>query len=51
MHITVCLTDLKSDAWVAGLQSEFPDAHVSVWQPGAPPASASVRSRLAPATR
>ncbi|MDB5826318.1 MAG: hypothetical protein JWQ73_538, partial [Variovorax sp.] len=31
MHITVCLTDLKPDAWVSGLQSEFPGADVSVW--------------------
>ena len=42
MHITVCLTDLKPDAWVLGLQQEFPDAEISVWQPGAPPADHAV---------
>ena len=42
MHITVCLTDLKPDAWVLGLQQEFPDAEISVWQPGTPPADHAV---------
>ena len=42
MNITVCLADLKPEAWVSGLQRALPDASISVWQPGAPLADHAV---------
>ncbi|MDD0841006.1 glyoxylate/hydroxypyruvate reductase A [Curvibacter sp. HBC61] len=42
MHITLCLTDTKPEPWLAGLQAAWPEATLSVWQPGAPPADYAV---------
>ena len=42
MRITVCLTDNRPDAWIAGLQRELPDAVISSWEPGAPLADHAV---------
>jgi glyoxylate/hydroxypyruvate reductase A len=38
MHITVCVSQQKPEPWQQGLQAAFPEATVSVWQPGAPAA-------------
>ncbi|MDB5859558.1 MAG: D-3-phosphoglycerate dehydrogenase (phosphoglycerate dehydrogenase)-like protein [Ramlibacter sp.] len=38
MRITVCCSDTKAAPWVDGLQAALPEAEVSEWQPGAPPA-------------
>ncbi|MGC4395082.1 2-hydroxyacid dehydrogenase [Hydrogenophaga sp. T2] len=42
MHITVCLSQQKAEPWQQGLQAAFPEATVSVWQPGAPAADFAV---------
>jgi glyoxylate/hydroxypyruvate reductase A len=42
MRILVCLTDLRCDAWVAGLRAALPEADVENWQPGAAPADHAV---------
>ena len=42
MRILVSLTDLRPDAWIAGLQAAFPEAEVEPWQPGAAPADHAV---------
>ncbi|VWX57666.1 Glyoxylate/hydroxypyruvate reductase A [Burkholderiales bacterium 8X] len=42
MKITVCLTDLRPDSWVADLRSALPDAEVEPWAPGAPQADHAV---------
>lgn len=42
MHITFCCTDTKSQPWLEGLQSSFPEATVQLWSPGAPPADYAV---------
>ncbi|HSX93517.1 MAG TPA: glyoxylate/hydroxypyruvate reductase A [Hydrogenophaga sp.] len=42
MHITVCVSQQKPEPWQQGLQAAFPDATVSVWQPGSPPADYAV---------
>jgi glyoxylate/hydroxypyruvate reductase A len=42
MHITVCVSQQKPEPWQQGLQAAFPDATVSVWQPGAPAADFAV---------
>ncbi|NIM41521.1 MAG: glyoxylate/hydroxypyruvate reductase A [Hydrogenophaga sp.] len=42
MHITVCVSQQKPEPWQQGLQAAFPDATVSVWQPGTPAADYAV---------
>ncbi|MBU1359429.1 MAG: glyoxylate/hydroxypyruvate reductase A [Gammaproteobacteria bacterium] len=42
MRITVCLSDLGSDPWVAGLRAALPDAEVAAWAPGAAQADHAV---------
>ncbi|MBL0944819.1 MAG: glyoxylate/hydroxypyruvate reductase A [Hydrogenophaga sp.] len=42
MHITVCVSQQKPEPWQQGLQAAFPEATVSVWQPGAPAADFAV---------
>lgn len=42
MNITFCCTDTKADPWLQGLRAAFPEADVSVWSPGAPPAEHAV---------
>jgi len=36
MNIIFCCTDTKAEPWLEGLRSAFPEASVSVWEPGAP---------------
>lgn len=38
MRITLCFDLLEPAPWVEGLQAALPQAHVSVWAPGAPQA-------------
>lgn len=42
MHITVCVSQQKPEPWQLGFQAAFPEATVSVWQPGAPAADYAV---------
>ncbi len=42
MKITFCCTDTKAEPWLAGLKAALPDAQVTLWQPGAPPADHAV---------
>lgn len=42
MHITVCLTGQRADPWISGLQAALPQATVTAWSPGAPPADHAV---------
>lgn len=42
MRISVCLTDLRPEGWVANLQAALPDAEVLAWTPGAPQADHAV---------
>jgi len=42
MNITLCLKDTAPEPWLQGLSAALPDAHVSVWQPGAPQADHAV---------
>lgn len=42
MRITVYLPDSRPETWIAGLQSEFPDATIEQWAPGAPLADHAV---------
>jgi glyoxylate/hydroxypyruvate reductase A len=42
MKITFCCTDTKPDLWLSSLQAALPQAEVSLWQPGAPPADHAV---------
>ena len=42
MKITFCCTDTKAEPWLQGLQAAMPQAHLSVWQPGAPVADYAV---------
>lgn len=42
MNITFCCTGTKAEPWLEGLRTALPDAHVDVWQPGAPQADHAV---------
>jgi glyoxylate/hydroxypyruvate reductase A len=42
MRITFCCTDTASEPWLQGLRAALPDADVSLWAPGAPPADYAV---------
>jgi glyoxylate/hydroxypyruvate reductase A len=42
MNITFCCTDTKAEPWLDGLRAAFPEASVSVWEPGAPQADHAV---------
>lgn len=42
MHITLCLSRHEPEPWQQGLQAAFPDATVSLWQPGTPAADYAV---------
>ncbi|MGE0349630.1 2-hydroxyacid dehydrogenase [Hydrogenophaga sp.] len=42
MNITFCCTDTKAEPWLAGLRAALPQATVTEWQPGAPPADHAV---------
>jgi glyoxylate/hydroxypyruvate reductase A len=41
-RITFCCTNTESEPWLLGLRAAFPDAEVSVWQSGDPPADHAV---------
>lgn len=41
-RITFCCTNTDAEPWLAGLRSVFPQAEVTVWQPGAPQADYAV---------
>ena len=36
MNISICLSDISPEPWVASLKKELPNATVSVWKPGNP---------------
>ena len=42
MKLTVCFSGLSADPWVQGLQQALPQANVSAWAPGAPPADHAI---------
>ncbi len=42
MKVIYFSADQDSAAWIPGLQAALPQAHVSVWEPGAPPADYAV---------
>lgn len=42
MNITICFAGLSPEPWVQGLQQAFPEASVSAWAPGAPPAEHAI---------
>lgn len=42
MNITFCCTDTKAEPWLQGLTAALPGAHITVWEPGAPPADYAV---------
>ncbi len=42
MRITFCCTDTASEPWLQGLRTALPEADVSLWVPGAPPADYAV---------
>ena len=42
MNITLFFDGLTPDAWVQGVQQALPQAHVSVWAPGAPQADHAI---------
>jgi len=42
MNITICFAGLSPEPWVQGLQQAFPEASVSAWAPGAPPADHAI---------
>ena len=42
MNITFCCTDTKAEPWLQGLRAALPQAHVTAWTPGAPPADYAV---------
>ena len=42
MKITICFARLSAEPWVQGLQQAFPEATVSAWAPGAPPADHAI---------
>lgn len=42
LRILYASGDNDAAAWIPGLQAALPDAHVSLWEPGAPPADYAV---------
>jgi glyoxylate/hydroxypyruvate reductase A len=38
MDITFCCADTNADEWLPGLRVALPEANITLWQPGAPPA-------------
>ena len=42
MNITFCWTATKAEPWLQGLRAALPQAHVTAWTPGAPPADYAV---------
>lgn len=42
MRISFCCTDTKPDPWLEGLRTALPQAEVTLWSPGAPPADYAV---------
>ncbi|PUE13251.1 glyoxylate/hydroxypyruvate reductase A [Limnohabitans sp. WS1] len=42
MNITICFASLPPEPWVQAVQQALPDARVSAWAPGAPPADHAI---------
>ena len=42
MNITFCCTDTPAEPWLQGLRAALPQAHITLWQAGAPPADYAV---------
>lgn len=42
MRISFCCTDTKPEPWLEGLRAALPQAELSLWRPGAPPADIAV---------
>ncbi|MGQ9724424.1 MAG: 2-hydroxyacid dehydrogenase [Tepidimonas sp.] len=42
MRVTFCCTDTQAEPWLAGLLAALPEATVSAWMPGDPPADYAV---------
>jgi len=42
VRITFCCTDTAPEPWLAGLRTALPEANISLWEPGAPPADYAV---------
>ena len=42
MKITFCCTDTASEPWLQGLRAALPDAEVTLWSAGAPPADYAI---------
>ena len=42
MNIAICFDKLDPTPWVQGVQAALPEAHVSVWMPGAPQADMAI---------
>ncbi len=42
MRITFCCTDTAAEPWLQGLRAALPDAEVTLWSAGAPPADYAV---------
>ncbi len=38
MDITFCCADTNAEEWLPGLRAALPEATITLWQPGAPPA-------------
>ena len=38
MDITFCCADTNAEEWLPGLRAAMPEANITLWQPGAPPA-------------
>ena len=42
MNITICFASLPPEPWVQAVQQALPNARVSAWAPGAPPADHAI---------
>jgi len=42
MKITFCCTNTDAQPWLEGLRAALPQAHISLWQPGAAPAEHAI---------
>ncbi|WP_089951775.1 glyoxylate/hydroxypyruvate reductase A [Limnohabitans sp. 2KL-3] len=42
MNITICFASLPPEPWVQAVQQALPDARVSAWAPGSPPADHAI---------
>ncbi len=42
LRIAFCCTDTRAEPWLEGLRAALPEAHIALWQPGAPQADHAV---------